>query len=243
MTNGWTDIRNADVIVAMGGNPAENHPVGFRFVMEAKRKRNAKFVVVDPRFNRSAAVADCFCQIRAGTDIAFLGGLIHHTLDKQRYHDEYVRLFTNATFLVKEGYAFDEKDGVFSGWDDAKRAYTDTSSWAYDLDTQGVAKVDPTLQHPRSLFQVMKQFYARYTPEAVANICGCTTQEFLKAADIITSTGTAARAGTMMYALGWTHHSHSVQLIHAAAMLQLLLGNIGRPGGGLHALRGHADHH
>jgi formate dehydrogenase major subunit len=241
MTNGWTDIRNADVVVAMGGNPAENHPVGFRFVMEAKRNRNAKFIVIDPRFNRSAAVSDCYVQIRAGTDIAFLGGLIHHTLERNRYHDEYVRLFTNAPFIVKEGYAFDEARGLFSGWDEAQKGYTDTSSWSYELDGAGHAKVDPTLQDPRSVFQIMKTFYARYTPEAVANICGCSAQDFLKAADIITSTGTATRVGTMMYALGWTHHSHSVQLIHAAAMLQLLLGNIGRPGGGLNALRGHAN--
>jgi formate dehydrogenase major subunit len=241
MTNGWTDIRNADVVVAMGGNPAENHPVGFRFVMEAKRNRNAKFVVIDPRFNRSAAVSDCFVQIRAGTDIAFLGGLIHHTLEQNRYHDEYVRLFTNAGFIVKDGYAFDEARGLFSGWDEAKKSYTDTSTWSYELDASGFARVDPTLQDPRSVFQIMKKFYARYTPEAVANICGCSPQDFLKSADIITSTGTPARVGTMMYALGWTHHSHSVQLIHAAAMLQLLLGNIGRPGGGLNALRGHAN--
>ena len=241
MTNGWTDIRNADVVLAMGGNPAENHPVGFRFVMDARRNRNAKLVSVDPRFNRTAAVADRFVQIRAGTDIAFLGGLINHALTHNRYHDEYVRLFTNAPFLVSEGYAFDEKRGVFTGWDDEKKAYADKSSWNYELDAQGFAKVDPTLAHPRSVFQVMKRFYSRYTPEAVSNICGCTAGDFVKAADLITSTHSADRVGTIMYALGWTHHSHSVQLIHAAAMLQLLLGNIGRPGGGLNALRGHAN--
>jgi len=241
MTNGWTDIRNADVVLAMGGNPAENHPVGFRFVMEARRNRNAKLVSVDPRFNRTAAVADRFCQIRAGTDIAFLGGLINHALTHNRYHDEYVRLFTNAPFLVSEQYAFDEKRGVFTGWDDEKKAYADKSSWNYELDGQGFAKVDPTLAHPRSVFQVMKRFYSRYTPETVANICGCSADDFVKAADLITSTHTPDRVGTIMYALGWTHHSHSVQLIHAAAMLQLLLGNIGRPGGGLNALRGHAN--
>ena len=123
MTNGWTDIRNADVVLAMGGNPAENHPVGFRFVMEARRNRNAKLVSIDPRFNRTAAVADRFVQIRAGTDIAFLGGLINHALTHNRYHDEYVRLFTNAPFLVSEQYAFDEKRGVFTGWDDEKKAF------------------------------------------------------------------------------------------------------------------------
>ena len=119
MTNGWTDIQNADVVLAMGGNPAENHPVGFRFVMEAKRNRSAMLVSVDPRFNRTSAVADAFVQIRAGTDLAFLGGLMHHTLSRDRHHAEYVRLFTNASFLVKDSYAFDEAAGVFSGWDGA----------------------------------------------------------------------------------------------------------------------------
>jgi formate dehydrogenase-N alpha subunit len=241
MTNGWVDIRNADVVLAMGGNPAENHPVGFRFVMEGRRNRNAKLVCVDPRFNRTAAVADRFVQIRAGSDIAFLSGLIHHTLANARYHDEYVRLFTNAPFLVSEAYRFDEKRGVFAGWDDEKKTYADKSSWSYELDEKGFARTDPTLAHPRTVFQVMKRFYARYTPEMVSSICGCSPEDFLKAADLITSTGTPDRAGTIMYALGWTHHSHSVQLIHAAAMLQLLLGNIGRPGGGLNALRGHAN--
>ena len=241
MTNGWTDIRNADVVLAMGGNPAENHPVGFRFVMEAKRNRRAILVSVDPRFNRTAAVADAFVQIRAGTDIAFLGGLLHHTLSRDRHHADYVRLFTNASFLVKEGYAFDETTGLFSGWDGERRAYTDTSTWAYDLDERGFARVDPTLQHPRSVFQVMKAFYARYTPAKVAEICGCTAEQFVAVADLITSTGRPDKVGTILYALGWTHHSHSVQLIHAAAMLQLLLGNIGRAGGGLNALRGHAN--
>ena len=241
MTNGWTDIRNADVVLAMGGNPAENHPVGFRFVMEARRNRNAKLVCVDPRFNRTAAVADRFVQIRAGTDIAFLGGLLHYVLSRKRYHDEYVRLFTNAPFLVSEAYSFDEAAGLFAGWDAETKAYTDRSSWNYELDARGFAKVDPTLEHPRSVFQVMTRFYARYTPEMVSTICGCSAEDFLGAAELITSTFTPERAGTIMYALGWTHHSHSVQLIHAAAMLQLLLGNIGRPGGGLNALRGHAN--
>ena len=241
MTNGWTDIRNADVVLAMGGNPAENHPVGFRFVMDAKRNRNAKLVCVDPRFNRTAAVADRFVQIRAGSDIAFLGGLIHHVLTQNRYHDAYVRLFTNASFLVSEGYRFDETAGLFSGWDPERKSYTNKASWSYELDERGFARVDPTLQHPRSVFQVMKTFYARYTPEMVSSICGCSAADFLAAAELITSTYTPDRAGTIMYALGWTHHSHSVQLIHAAGMLQLLLGNIGRPGGGLNALRGHAN--
>ncbi len=240
MTNGWADIANADVILAMGGNPAENHPVGFRFVMEARRLRNAKLVSVDPRFNRTSAVSDCFVPIRAGSDMAFLCGLIHYALSRNLIHQEYVRLFTNATFLVREDYRFDEAEGLFSGWNEATQSY-DRSSWNYELDAAGHAKVDPTMQHPRSVFQLMKKFYERYTPETVSTICGCRQEDFLRAAEIIISTHTPDRAGTMLYALGWTHHSFSVQLIHAAAMLQLLLGNIGIAGGGLNALRGHAN--
>src|SRR5437899_2943270 len=187
MTNGWTDIQNADVILAMGGNPAENHPVGFRFVMEAKRNRNAKLVSVDPRFNRTAAVADSFTQIRTGTDIAFLGGLINYALTRNRIHADYVRLFTNATFLVREDYSFNEQEGLFSGWNPEKKTY-DKSSWNYELDAKGFAKVDETMQHPRCVFQIMKTFYSRYTPEMVSSICGCKKEDFLKAAELITST-------------------------------------------------------
>lgn len=238
MTNGWTDVANADVILVMGGNPAENHPVGFRFAIEAKLVRKAKIVVIDPRFNRTAAVADCYVPIRAGTDIAFLGGLIHYALTHNLYHREYVGLHTNAYFLIKDGFSFEE--GLFSGWDNGKKAY-DKSSWGYELDGAGYAKVDPTLEHPRSVFQLMKKHYSRYTPETVASICGCSVAEFEKAAAIICSTGRPDRAGTILYALGWTQHSHSVQLIHTAAMLQLLLGNIGVPGGGVNAQRGHSN--
>src|SRR5215470_9400049 len=132
MTNGWTDIQNADVVLAMGGNPAENHPVGFRFVMQAKRNRNAKLVSVDPRFNRTAAVADVFCQIRAGTDIAFLAGMINHALTHNRIQEDYVRLFTNATFLVHPQFEFKDDVGVFSGGDEATKKY-DKTTWNYDI--------------------------------------------------------------------------------------------------------------
>lgn len=238
MTNGWTDIQNADVVLAMGGNPAENHPVGFKWVMEAKRNRNAKLVSVDPRFQRTAAVADRYTQIRVGSDIAFLGGLIHYAIEHGRIQWEYVRHNTNAPFLVREDYAF--ADGLFSGWDDAKKSY-DRTTWNYQMGADGFAKVDETLEDPQCVFQLMKRHYARYTAEKVHEICGCPPDDFAKTAEIITSTYTPDRVGTIMYALGWTHHSHSVQLIHAAAMLQLLLGNIGMPGGGLNALRGHAN--
>ena len=236
MTNGWTDVANADVVLVMGGNPAENHPVGFRFVMEAKRKRKAKVVCVDPRFSRTAAVSDLYVQIRAGSDIAFLGGLIHYSLSKGLYQADYVRQHTNATFLIKDGFGF--ADGHFSGWDGAKY---DKATWQYELDGQGYAKIDTAMEHPRSVFQLMKTHYSRYTPEKVAEICGCTAEEFEKAAAIVCSTYTPDKSGTILYALGWTHHSTSVQLIHTAAMVQLLMGNIGMPGGGVNAQRGHAN--
>ncbi len=238
MTNGWTDVANTDVVLVMGGNPAENHPVGFRFVMQAKRKRKARLVCVDPRFNRTAAVSDLYVPIRAGTDIAFLGGLIHYALEHGQYHADYVLENTNASFLVREGFSFE--DGYFSGWDPASRKY-DKSSWSYELDASGYARIDRSLEHPRCVFQLLIQHYTRYTSEQVARICGCTAEAFEKAAEIICSTGRAGRSGTVLYALGWTQHSHSVQLIHTAAMVQLLLGNIGIPGGGVNAQRGHSN--
>lgn len=238
MTNGWTDVSNADVVLVMGGNPAENHPVGFRFVMEARRKRKAKLVVIDPRFNRTAAVADYYVPMRSGTDVAFLGGLIHYLIENKLYQEEYVKLHTNAAFLVKDGFGFAE--GHFTGWNKESSSYN-TATWQYDLDGSGYAKVDPTLSDPRCVFQLMKKHYERYTADAVANISGCTADEFKRAAEIICSTGKPDRAGTILYALGWTQHSHAVQLIHTAAMLQLLLGNIGMPGGGVNAQRGHAN--
>ena len=238
MTNGWTDVANTDVVLVMGGNPAENHPVGFRFVMEAKKNRKAKLVCVDPRFNRTAAVADKYVQIRSGSDIAFLGGLIHHALSTGSYHEDYVKLHTNAPFLVEDAFSFE--DGYFSGWDGETKRY-DKSSWQYAKDARGHARTDPTLESPRSVFQLMKAHYSRYTPEKVSEICGCSPEEFTQAAEVICSTGRAGGSGTILYALGWTQHSHSVQLIHTAAMLQLLLGNVGMPGGGINAQRGHSN--
>ncbi len=238
MTNGWTDVANSDVVLVMGGNPAENHPVGFRFAMEAKRNRRARIVTIDPRFSRTAAVSDLYVPIRAGSDIAFLGGLLHYALERALYHHAYVQTHTTAPFIIVEGFAF--QDGLFSGWNAESRSY-DKSSWEYELDSSGYARIDPTLEHPRSVFQLMRRHYSRYTSETVASICGCTVEEFERAAAIICSTGNAEGAGTILYALGWTQHSHSVQLIHTAAMLQLILGNIGIPGGGVNAQRGHSN--
>ena len=238
MTNGWTDVANTDVVLVMGGNPAENHPVGFRFAMQAKRERGAAIVTIDPRFNRTAAVSDLYVPIRTGSDMAFLGGLIHYALSRDLDHREYVRLHTNASFLIRDEFSFAE--GLFSGWDPERRTY-DKSGWGYELDASGFAEVDRSLEHPRSVFQLMRAHYSRYTPEVVASICGCTAEEFERAADVICSTGMAGRSGTILYALGWTQNSRSVQLIHTAAMLQLLLGNIGIPGGGVNAQRGHSN--
>jgi formate dehydrogenase major subunit len=236
MTNGWTDIRNTDVVLAMGGNPAENHPCGFKWVIEAKKKRGARLVSVDPRFNRTSSVADHFVQIRSGSDIAFLGGLIRHALENKRFHEDYVRLHTNALFLLEPGFELDA-DGLFGGFEGGKY---DRSKWKYQKEGE-FAKRAASLDDPACVFQHLKKHFSRYTPEKVSEICGCSKEDFLKAADIVTSTGTADRAGTIMYALGWTQHSYSVQIIRAAAILQLLLGNVGRPGGGVNALRGHAN--
>jgi formate dehydrogenase-N alpha subunit len=239
MTNGWVDIKNADVILIMGGNPAENHPCGFKWAIEAKKTRNAKLVVVDPRFTRTAAVADLCAPLRSGTDIAFLCGIIRYAIEFERYHREYVELHTNAPHLIDDRFAFE--DGLFSGFDEAKQEYA-KESWAYAADPASRAYgVDRSLSHPRCVFQLLKQHVARYTPEMVEQICGTPKDKFLQVAELITSTGNAERVGTMLYALGWTQHSKGVQIIRTAAMLQLLLGNVGRPGGGVNALRGHSN--
>jgi formate dehydrogenase major subunit len=239
MTNGWVDIKNADVILVMGGNPAENHPCGFKWALEAKMSRGAKLVVVDPRFTRTAAVADLYAPLRAGTDIAFLHGLIRYAIAQGRIHEEYVRVHTNAPYVIKKDYTFDE--GLFSGFDEAKKEYVKTS-WDYEADEKTRSyKVDPTLQDPQCVFQLLKRHVDRYTPEVVEQICGTPKDKFIEVAEHVTSTGTPDRVGTMLYALGWTQHSTGVQMIRAAAILQLLLGNVGRPGGGVNALRGHSN--
>jgi formate dehydrogenase major subunit len=239
MTNGWVDIKNADVVLCMGGNPAENHPCGFKWAIEARKTRNAKIVAVDPRFTRTAAVADLYSPIRAGTDIAYLNGLIRYAIEKGNYHADYVKLHTNAAYIV--GEKFDFAEGLFSGWDGEKCTY-DKSAWAYEADPKTKAYVvDETLQNPRCVFQLLKKHVDRYTPEMVERICGVPKETFLKVAHVVTSTGNAQKVGTIMYALGWTEHSTGVQIIRTGAMLQLLLGNVGRPGGGVNALRGHSN--
>jgi formate dehydrogenase major subunit len=276
MTNGWIDIKNTDMMLIMGGNPAENHPCGFKWVVEAKRNRNAKIIVVDPRFTRTASQADLFLQIRAGSDIAFLGGLINYAIANNRFARDYLANYTNASFVVKEGFRLPE-DGLYSGFDPVRQTY-DKTTWNYQEggDMSGKAgAADPAqqkagadsasakpgqpapppalppnvaydfrLEHPRCVFQLLQKQYSRYTPEMVERITGIPKDQFLKAADLFTSirkNGDMKMAATVIYAVGWTQHTFGTQIIRTAAMLQLLLGNVGRAGGGVNALRGHSN--
>ena len=300
MTNGWVDIKNTDMMLIMGGNPAENHPCGFKWVVEARRTRNAKLVVVDPRFQRTASQADQFCQIRAGTDVAFLGGLINFAIQNNRFAKEYVTNYTNAAFIVKKGFKLPE-DGLFSGYDPAAMKY-DVSSWNYEeggnvtgtaaaaiaagdgpatsdashsgaqpaalatgqghtaggpagaKGAPGAAPAPPSLppntaydlslEHPRCVFQLMKKQFSRYTPEMVSSITGIPAKKLTDAYDLLTSIrkdGDTKKVGTIIYSVGWTQHSNGSQMIRTAAMYQLLMGNVGRAGGGVNALRGHSN--
>lgn len=238
MTNHWVDIKNADVILIMGGNAAEAHPCGFKWVTEAKAHNNAYFMVVDPRFNRSASVADFYAPIRSGSDIVFLGAIINYLLTHDRIHHEYVRNYTDFSFIVRDDFRF--VDGIFSGYDEGTRTY-ERASWDYELGPDGYVRTDPTLQHPRCVYQLMKKHYSTYTPEAVERVCGTPKDKFLHVAEKLASTAVPGRAATMMYALGWTQHSIGAQILRCGAMVQLLLGNIGVAGGGMNALRGHSN--
>src|SRR5450755_2141821 len=238
MTNHWVDIKNADIVLIMGGNAAEAHPCGFKWVTEAKEHNKAKLIVVDPRFTRSAAMADFYAPIRVGTDIAFLGGVISYLLSNDKIQKEYVKAYTNAPFLVVDTYAF--ADGLFSGYNADKRNY-DPASWGYQKDKDGFALVDETLENPSCVYQIVKKHYSRYTPEMVSKICGTPKDAFLKICEMIGSTAAPNRVMTIMYALGWTQHSTGSQMIRAGAMMQLLLGNVGMAGGGMNALRGHSN--
>jgi len=246
MTNHWRDIKNADVILINGANPAEAHPVGFQWFMRAKldpargpgNGGGAKIIHTDPRFSRTSAVSDMYLRIRTGTDVAYFGGLINYVVQNKLYHDEYVRNYTNAPFLIDDTYSF--KDGLFSGYDPKKRSY-ETADWAYELGPDKFAKRDMTMQHPRCVFQLLKQHYSRYTPEMVSRITGIPAEQFLEVAKIVGEMGRPDKVMTIVYAVGLTHHTTGSQLIRSGAILQLLLGNIGRPGGGMNAERGHAN--
>ena len=246
MTNTFVDIQNADFIMVMGGNAAEAHPVGFKWVIEAKKRKGTKLFVVDPRFNRTASVADFYAPIRAGSDIAFLGALINWLIENDKIQWEYVKNYTNASFIVADG--FDFNDGLFTGAKDPNGqpenthgTFYDKETWFYALDENGYAQTDPTLQHPRCVFQMMKKHYSRYTLDMMTTICGTSKEDFLKVAQAWGEMSAPNKAGTILYALGWTQHSYGSQNIRTMAMIQLLLGNIGMSGGGVNALRGHSN--
>jgi len=234
MSNHWIDVKNADVILIMGSNAAENHPIAFRWV-EAARGRGATLISVDPRFTRTSALADLYAPLRSGTDIVFLGAMINYALTHGRIQKEYVTEYTNAPFLLDPGFGF--RDGYFTGWDPEKKTY-DRATWKYQTDPQGNPLQDRTLSHPQCVFQHLRRHFARYTPEMVEQVCGTPREAFLKVADAFTATSAPDKAGTILYAMGWTQHSKASQLIRTAAILQLLLGNIGVAGGGVNALRG-----
>jgi formate dehydrogenase major subunit len=238
MTNSWTDIRNTDLVVIMGGNAAEAHPCGFKWVTEAKASRGAKLIVVDPRYTRSASVADFYAPIRQGTDIAFLLGVINYCILNDKIQWDYTKAFTNASYIVKDGFGY--QDGLFTGYDESKRDYN-RSTWEYELGPDGFVTVDDTLQNPRCVWNLLKQHVSIYTPEMVSRICGTPKDKFLKVAQMISECSTPTKTMTSMYALGWTQHSKGSQNIRAMAMLQLILGNIGVRGGGMNALRGHSN--
>ena len=238
MTNHWVDIRNANLIVVMGGNAAEAHPVGFRWAMEAKIHNKAKLIVIDPRFTRTASVADFYTPIRSGTDITFLSGVLLWLLQNDKIQHEYVQAYTNASLIVREDYHFE--DGLFSGYDEENRKY-DKTSWNYEMGDDGFAKRDATLTHPRCVWNLLKQHVSRYTPEIVERICGTPKADFLHVCELIGETSARDRTTSFLYALGWTQHSVGAQNIRTMAMIQLLLGNMGMIGGGVNALRGHSN--
>lgn len=238
MTNHWVDIKNSDLVIVMGGNTAEAHPVGFRWAIEAKKQNGAKLMVVDPRFNRTASVADIYMPLRSGTDIAFLSGVIRYLLANDKIQHEYVKHYTNASFLVHPDFKFE--DGLFSGYDEATRTYN-KSTWAYQFDADGEPVRDMTMQDPRCVLQMLKTHVERYTPEMVERICGTPQKDFQIFCEELAKTSAPDKAASFLYALGWTQHTVGSQNIRTMAMIQLLLGNIGVAGGGVNALRGHSN--
>ncbi|UCC90033.1 MAG: formate dehydrogenase-N subunit alpha [Anaerolineales bacterium] len=237
MTNHWIDIKNSDVILIMGSNAAENHPLSFRWVSQAM-DNGATLISVDPRFTRTSAKADIYAPIRSGTDIAFLGGLIKYILDNELYHTEYVVEHTNASYLVNPEYTFEA--GIFSGYQPDVRSY-EKGTWWYQMDENWIQKQDSTLEHPNCVMQLLRKHYERYDLSTVSSITGTPKADLLKVYSAIGSTGNPDRVATIMYAMGWTQHTYGTQNIRAAAIIQLLLGNVGRAGGGINALRGESN--
>jgi len=253
MTNHWNDIANADVIMAIGANPAENHPASFGHIMDAIHGHDAKLISVDPRFTRTSSKAHIYAPIRSGTDIAFIGGMIKYILDDidkspGNYNLTYITEYTNASYLINPAFKGpDDLDGLFSGYagsgnetDGNKRKY-DKSSWQWQKDADGIPLRDKTLQDPNCVFQLLKKQYARYTPKMVNSICGTPEDTFLEVCRTYASSGKPGKAATIMYAMGTTQHTYGAQNIRSYCILQLLLGNIGCAGGGINALRGESN--
>lgn len=263
-TTAQWDVANADCVMIMGSNMAENHPIAFRFVMQAKEK-GATIIHADPRFTRTSALADIYAPLRAGSDIAFLGGLINYILAHDFWFRDYVLNYTNLSTIIQDEFQdTSELDGLFSGWDEETQSYK-YSSWQYRGEVvpsslaehyvntgeafsekvrrlaKGPPPCDPTLQHPQCVYQILRRHYAAYTPEMVERVTGCPRELFLRVADTLVQNSGRERTTAWCYAVGWTHHTTSVQMIRAAAIIQALLGNIGRPGGGILALRGHSS--
>ncbi len=272
MTNHWSDLKNADAFMVCGANPAENHPCSWKWIEEARDKRDAKLIVVDPRFTRSAAKADYFSFIRPGTDIAFFGGLINYAITNNYIQWEYVQNYTNAPNVVDPSFSFDVKTGLFNGWDSEKKAYKKAADiWKLvyqDPNTpQRVALIEVTDMvnargkptgmtngdpktcrvrtedplYPQTVFAKLKEHYSRYTPEVIEKVCGIPKDKFIAIAEAYCSTYKPEKSGTLLYAMGLTQHTVGVQNIRTFAMLQLLLGNTGMPGGGINALRGESN--
>ncbi len=234
MTNHWIDIKNADVVLIIGSNAAEHHPVSFKWIMRAK-DNGAALIHVDPKFSRTSARCDYHVPLRSGTDIAFLGGMVNYILESNSYFHDYVVNYTNASFIVGKGYDF--KDGLFSGYDAKARKY-DQSKWGFEKGPDGAPLRDATLKHERCVFNLMKKHYSRYTLKNVSDITGVSEENLLKVYKQFCATGKPDKAGTIPYALGWTQHTVGVQNIRCSTLVQLLLGNIGVAGGGINALRG-----
>jgi formate dehydrogenase major subunit len=240
-TTAQQDLANADCILIEGSSMAEAHPVGFRWVMKAK-ERGATVIHVDPRFSRTSALANIWVPIRAGSDITFLGGIIHHVIENELFFRDYVVHYTNASCILRDDYRDpeDNADGFFSGWNEETRNYS-MQSWQYKGEGLSFPERDLTLQDRQCVFQKLKRHFARYTPEMVEKVCGIPPALFHKVADTLVGASGPDKTAAICYAVGWTQHSKGVQIIRTASILQLLLGNIGRPGGGILALRGHAS--
>ena len=263
MTSHWCDFQNADVIMNIGSNSAENHPVSSKWIHKA-HERGAKWIVVDPRYTRTAEQADIYCPIRSGTDIAFYGGLYNYIIENDLWQHEYVLNYTNASYLLDPEYEFDPATGFFSGWDEEAGKYSN-HSWHYQVESETVwdtseggdyawavaegvpeftppvvqhPKRDMTLQDPLCVFQQFKKHYSRYDMDTVCSICGMDKETLELVYSTYASTGQPGKAGAVLYALGQTQHTYGAQNTRAMSVLQLLLGNIGVPGGGLNALRG-----